>query len=346
MIPWMWALLTVAAEPAAAPFTIEVDRPLLATEVWDVRWSEPDRLYLALGRRGGLVELPLQPQAARPEVVIPPALPGERFGMTNLVALSPTRLLVASGVFQFGWLVRGAPAALRTGWQEFIAGIDVHGDRAVFLGAERAEDGEFSPDGVIAWTARLGPEKLEERKPLLVGKAGPGAAGMNGCFVLDKGGVRFFPDGSLFLLPGVESGAHLYDAEGRTLRTWDTGKLGYTDGCPVSAAEVPAINGDMTARLQWFNSHRVVDEVLALPTGPGIVVREWKNGAVRWDLVELLPGGGHKQETLPFHSSSNETFLSGDALGGKLAFVLNESPPPRRERKQPPRLVVVNLRTN
>jgi hypothetical protein len=345
VIPVLFAFWAAVPVPSAAPLVVEIDRPLTVKEVWDVRWSSAKDLYLALGR-GGVVELPLLPETARPEVVIPPNLPGERYGFTGLVALSPERLLFASQVFQFGWKVRGAPAALRTGWQEFIAGIDVHGDRAVFLGAERSDDGEFSPDGAIAWTARLGPEKLEERKPLLIGKAGPGAADLNSCACLEKGGVLFFPDGSLFLLPGVESGAYLYDAEGRTLRTWDTGKLGYTDGCPLSAGEGPAINGDMTVRLRWYNSHRVVDEVLALPTGPGIVVREWKEGMVRWDLVALLPEGKHEQETLPFYSSSDETFLAGDAQGDRLAFVLNDSPPPRRARKQPPRLVVVKLPAN
>jgi hypothetical protein len=65
---------------------------------------------------------------------------------------------------------------------------------------------------------------------------------------------------------------------------------------------------------------RVIDEVLVLPQGPGLVVRTWSGGSARWEL-NVFTAGGVRRYPLPLTSSRPHDHLRGDVRDGKIALL-------------------------
>jgi hypothetical protein len=70
-----------------------------------------------------------------------------------------------------------------------------------------------------------------------------------------------------------------------------------------------------------LNGHRVVDEVLPLPDGPGLIVRQVRDGKVSWELDVLRPQGIERYE-IPVPDASVDQRVSGDVRNGRIVLLV------------------------
>jgi hypothetical protein len=200
--------------------------------------------------------------------------------------------------------------------------LDRAGRRLLCLGAPHDGTPTFAADGAIAWIGSLA-HGLSDLRPILHDVGGPGAPNLRRCSVLELGSVRSLPDGSFLVVPGFQPGAHLFDNIGRLLRTWDTEALGIPPPrcAEISDKEKYELRFEPERRVAWVNAHAVVDEVLPLPQGPGLVVRSrGADGLVRWQL-KILGAERVTTHDLPFTSNRPFDRLRGDARNGRIVLL-------------------------
>ena len=199
--------------------------------------------------------------------------------------------------------------------------LDVHRRSFVVLGESGTHERPWK-DGAIAWLGSLdsGPQKL---RPILYDAGGPDNPGLNRCQTLELGGVRFLADGSVVVAPGSEPGVHLYGPGGDLVRSWDTARLGLERiRCSaLTDEEMSDLDLHPDRRLAWLNAHRIVDEILPLPQGPGLVLR-WRgaDGTVHWQLA-VLGATGIATFDLPFTSDRPFDRLRGDVQDGRIVLL-------------------------
>ncbi len=272
-----------ASRPGPAPLRIVAEytiHPVLLAAM-DVRWAGDDSVFLAAGR-AGTFKLPLE-REAQPKVIIPGSLADGGFWVSSRVAASPRFLAIASSAFAMRWkdLSKGTQQDIPF---DAVLDIDIQGDRALILGALKDEKERFAPDGAIAWTGSL-ERQLADRKPVYYSASGPGAKTVDNCGPYDMGGVRFLADGSFLIVPGVEPGAYLYDASGKLVHTWDTREIGLdAEDCENLDPKVrDRLFAVPEPRWAWLNRRRILDDILPLPQGPGLIVRSVVQERPRWE---------------------------------------------------------------
>lgn len=198
--------------------------------------------------------------------------------------------------------------------------LDLHGRQFVMLGESGTHETPWE-DGAIAWLGSLdkGPQELQ---PVLYDTGGAPAWSFQNCAVLDIGAVRFLADGSFLVVAGGDPGVHLYDSQGVLKRSWDSSRLGLDQSCSkMTREEDLALKAQGDRRLAWVNSHRVLDEILPLPQGPGLLIRSrGADGLVRWELEVLTP---QRVVTyaLPFTSDQPYDRLRGDVRNGRIVLL-------------------------
>ncbi|HSS75923.1 MAG TPA: hypothetical protein VLV54_04180, partial [Thermoanaerobaculia bacterium] len=140
------------------------------------------------------------------------------------------------------------------------------------------------------------------------------------------GAVRFLGDGSFVIAPGFQKGVHLFNAKGECVRSWTSEELGLDSDCSgVTDEEEEKLRMDTAFWLGWLNGHRVVDDILPLPQGPGLLVRAaGEDGQLHWTLKVLTPAGV-KTYTVPLASQLREDRLHGDVRDGKIVLLLSAS---------------------
>ena len=316
----LWsAWLEAATQAPPGPFRIISDVTLTSVRfAMDVRWSG-ERTVVVAGARAGLLEVPVD--GGPPRVVIPGGSSKGGFWLASRVAASNGLFAIAAPSFSLAWKGPSQTELMQHSF-EFIVDLDVAGDRLAVLGAEKDERG-FAPDGAIAWIATLGSKELTGLKPIYYSVAGPVARPMADCGMLETGAVRFLQDGSLVLVPGVEPGVFLYDRTGRLVRTWETRDLGIDAECGVNEAEKKRIAVEIKSRVAWLEPRRVVEDVLPLPQGPGLIVRSVAGGATRWQLKVLLADQRIATYDLPF-TASPRARIRADLRDGKIVFLIRE----------------------
>lgn len=346
---WMTAG-AVAAQAAPPSFRVvqEVTLPDAVAMAGDVRWATDQSLYVS-HTRTGVSEVTL-----RGGIRSPKAVPGGR--------KSPAPARGAVKDFFYSWflgastdhLVVGSPlgalaAKPRAGGDlvetPFVSPVDldVWRDRLVVAGVRGDEKGRWADVGVTLWSATLGKSRLFGGSQLSFTPLDGGPQGnlLQRCHILETLALRFFPDGRLAVALGVEPGVRLFDPRGKAVRTWPTAGLGYLDRCPVSRQESDQITGDMKARAEWLNRHQVLDEMVALPEGPLLVIRQPGPRGTRWRGVLLPFSGKPVNVALPLASPSRLARLKGDVRGDRIAFVIREIPMPETKRSTPTRAVIV-----
>lgn len=333
----IWLVAGAISPPAAGSslFRLEPEQPWagIVRQALDVRVMDEGRILLAVGRNG-LVECSWgRFQDCRTIIsggneASDKRLP--RFDFTSLAAASGRYAAVGSGFGAVAVLDRQA-GAFKT--ISFAAPIDMDagGGSLVILGSQRT-NGQWAPDGGIAWFGNL-ENGLAGVKPILFSSTSSNAKSIGYCGQLLTGGVRFFPNGSFVVVPGVDPGIFLFDALGRLIRTWETDGLGFLDRCPLDDAQARSL-GSLEPRMAWINRNRVIDEVLSLDQGPAVIVRTVAGGVVSWEVVLFLFNGRIQRERLPFSSKSGFTRLRADRKGSRVVFLLTEhtSDPPARQR--------------
>jgi hypothetical protein len=311
--------------------------PALFLTAIDVRWASDRSVYLPAGRKGTF-EVPLEENGKVKEMI-----PGEGktggFFFANRVAVSSQYLVVGSPVYAVTWRKLTQPARSEEAFDN-VEDLDVFEDRLLVLGARRDDQGNYAPEGAIAWLGSLS-KGLSDLRPVLYDRAGPGAKTFGSCLNFEIGAVRFLRDGSFLVVPGVQPGAHLYNAAGKLVRTWDTGALGLdTDCSSLRHEQARRLAVDPAARFDWVNQRRILEDILPLPQGPGLIVRKVVQGQIRWEL-KILSDEIATYE-IPVPSERPLAHLRGDVRGNKIALLVYE-----RDRsgftKIAPRLLVAEM---
>lgn len=303
----------------------------------DIRWASDQSVYLPAGRRGTF-EVPLTENGKIQEVIPGEAKAGGFFFATR-VAVSSQYLVAAASMYAVTWRKLTRPERSEVAF-DHIEDVDVFEDRLLVLAARRDDQSNYAPDGAIAWLGSLS-KGLSDLKPVLYDRAGPGAKTFASCSNFEIGAVRFLKDGSFLVVPGVQPGAHLYDAAGKLIRTWDTGALGLdTDCASLQHKQARRLAVDPAARVDWLNQRRTLDDILPLPQGPGLIVRSVHQERTRWELKIL--GDEVVTYEIPVPSDRPLSHLRGDVRGNKIAFLLYEY-----DRsgfiKIPPRLILAEM---
>ena len=251
-----------------------------------------------------------------------------RFPMMERLAVSPQFFAVASLMADYGFRPR-TPAADGTFrftrlhvWS--VASLDLFGDRLLLLGdpTPRALAGWQESKGGIAWIGPLSSHPERDLKPFLYDVPGAPPLSLLRCMSLELGAVRFLPDGSYVVVPGVKDGVYLYSKTGTLLHTWKNQALGLDapDCADMDQKREDELNGSYPARFEFLNRHRVIEEILPLAEGPGLLIRSVVAGKVRWALT-VLHGDQVTSYPVPITGDLPYDRLRADVRGGRLAFL-------------------------
>ena len=307
----------------------------------DVRWAGPGEVYVSLGKLGAIRT------RVDSTVHFTPVMPGgDRggFPITGRIAAAQKHLVVASPLGGVGWIPLSTAGARPIGHRPLLAvmDIDARGDNVAVLGADSGNVQGLARDGTIAWTGSLS-KSMKDMRPLMKGRSRPGGKDMARCSILQTGAIRFMPDGSLIVVPGVEPGVFRYDAAGKLVQTWDSDPLGIIDDCWINDNELQLLARDFGKRIDWLATKVMVDDILPLPGGPALLLRRVERGVTRWDLVRLLYNGKMERMALPLTMPHPRAHVRGDVRGNQLVLLAFEDPLPGRKPLAPPRLVVLSI---
>lgn len=340
-------LLLVIMSPAAAgePKLVEATPVRLAPAIpfaFDVRWHSDESVRIAAGK-GGVVEVDLR-RPLQPQTVIagggPPRAAGgpiPTFFFSSMLGASPQHTVAGSWFRAFAWKPAGTSQLMDVPFANIID-LDLHEDRAVILGVRGDERGRWASVGATLWSAKFTSSAVH-----FSALPGPDVAPMRACHVLGMGSVRFTADGRLIVAPGVEPDVHLYDRQGRLIRTWQTAKLGYEDRCKVTM-EQSAVFSDIGPRREWQNRRQLLDEMVVLPEGPLLIIRQPVANGTRWRGVLLPYDGPPVSVAIPVTSASRHAHLKADVRGSRVAFVVSENLGPDEKAVDAARLIVATLR--
>jgi hypothetical protein len=331
----LWLALACLTAGAAIGETIVIQSsvalPPQFAHSFDVRWAKGESFTLALGK-GGVVEcaltnlnqcsLVISPIGAHAATVATPEqVPG--FFFSSRLAASDSYLVAASPFRGFAYRPIAGKGLTQAGF-ETIVDIDAHKSNVAILGARRDQSGAWAPEGAIVWLGSLD-FKLRDLRPIHYSATGGGARTMALCSIFDDGTVRFLKNGNLFVVPGVESGAFLYDRNGRLVRTWPTEHLGILDSCTTSQSLSDTLAKDFALRADWLNKYRVIDDAVELDDGPGVIVRTSSAAGTKWRILQFRYDGTNRDIPLAVSSPSPYAHLNVDRRGSKLIFLLRDS---------------------
>ncbi|MEM7480579.1 MAG: hypothetical protein AAF481_05355 [Acidobacteriota bacterium] len=332
------------ADQPAISVTAEYPIPDLLNWAFDVRWQDAQNVILAAGQKGVFTVSSDSRTKALSRIVAGRGEPGG-WWLSSHLGVSPDLLVVSSAGLSYAWAPK-ASLELREGdFQsdalDSIVDVDLLGKDLLILGGWRGDQGAYAPDGSIAWLLELGGESTV-RRPVFYSRSGPGTPSMGACGGLALGAARFMRDGAFVLVPGVEDGVFWYDAEGQLLRTWESREFGLRDECAAAQRTKERIRADPVARNRWHNQRILVDEVLPLTTGFGLVLRSVEDGVASWRLARAHRDGRIDWFDLPFTGGS-WSYLKGDVRDHRAVFLIVEhsaslDPPATR-----PRLIFADL---
>lgn len=345
------ALTILGAAISARPgpsLRVLLDTPVPEHMRWtqDVRWASSDEMFLTAGR-GGVYRLPVRKPLPNGELVIPGENTRGGFFFSSRLARADQFLITASPFAALAWrdLRKQRTAAVdATHAFAMIVDFDAYGDEIIILGADRDEKGRWAPEGAIAWRGSLG-VGLADLHPVHYSTSGPKVPNMNNCASLETGAVRFMSDGSYVILPGVEPGVFLYDASTRLKRTWPTEGLGFADRCRLSYGEGLEYSKNAGLRERWVNQNTIVDDIVPLPSGPGLILRSFdkKEKRVTWTLMLLEMSGKTRKISIPVTSSSPLARARADVRGDAMLMLILQYGPLDRPPPEPPRIVHLKL---
>jgi hypothetical protein len=319
---------TPAQAQSALHILARYDLPPGNSTPTDVRWASDDSVFVSRADEG-VFEIALKDgKTAKRRQPLPDRDQLRPFGTFDRVAVSQHDLIASSLGFSIAW----RPIQLQTSGRVDIetrvlgtfADIDAQGDRLALLGLPHNDlDERFSSNPGVLWVGSLS-KGLGDFRALLRDASGsdPFKSSLLRCYPLDTGSVRFLADGSLLAVPGFQPGAYLYDADGHGLHVWTNEDLGIDSGCEgVTQEQNKSFFDSPEVRRAWYDRHRIVDDILPLPQGPGLLVR-WagRDGNPRWILKVLQPQGITLYR-VPFSGRTPYERLRGDVRQGKIVFL-------------------------
>jgi hypothetical protein len=288
----------------------------------DIRWASDGSVFLAWIKEG-VTETALDGNFTRLRTLV--ADPGRWMRDFEILATSK-EFVVASARFRtmtFRPTASGesSPAAIANLHAGIVEDLDLAGSKLLLLG-NPAWSASSVPS--ILWTGPLTEHPASDLKPLpLYDLGGAESPGLVNCDELLLGAVRFLPDGSFLVVPGFQPAAHHFSAGGRLLRTWDTQALGLDalDCAHLSAEQHRLFGRSPSARFAFLNQHRVLDEILPLADGPGLVLRWVAGGKVHWEVKVLQSGARVLTYQVPFTGEVPYDRLRGDVRGNRIVLL-------------------------
>jgi hypothetical protein len=134
------------------------------------------------------------------------------------------------------------------------------------------------------------------------------------------GALAVEPDGGIDVIVTCEPGVYRYGPDGR-LREVLGAQLADLVGWGLKEAWI-SYPDDSTARYrEIINRQPWVDDLVATPDGPAIVVRLHREGVTRWELWYPRSEGRCTRVELPFQVADPQVFLRAEARGARLAAV-------------------------
>lgn len=317
--------------PAQAPNALHIlaryELPAGNTTPTDIRWASDDSVFVARAD-DGVFEIALKDgKATKSRQVMPSRFELKPFSTFDRLAVSQHELISSSIGFDFAWRPTEKQASGKVDIQTrsfgISADIDAQGDKLVMLGLPHGDPERFSADPGVLWVGSMS-KGLTDFHSLLRDASGPDAdkSSLLRCYPLDTGNVRFLADGSILAVPGFQPGAYLFGADGRRLKAWTNQELGIDSGCEgITQEQLTGFFDSPEARRAWYDRHRIVDDILPLPQGPGLLVR-WtgRDGNPRWVLKVLQPQGITLYR-IPFSGRTPYERLRGDVRQGKIVLL-------------------------
>jgi hypothetical protein len=318
--------------PAQAPNALHIlaryELPAGNTTPTDIRWASDDSVFVSRAD-DGVFEIALKDgEATKRRQVMPSRFELKPFSTFDRLAVSQHELIAAAIAFDFAWRPTEKQASgqvdIQTRSFGTAADIDAQGDKLAMLGLPHGDlDERFSADPGVLWVGSMS-KGLTDFRSLLRDASGSEAAksSLLRCYPLDTGSVRFLADGSLLAVPGFQPGAYLFGADGHRLKAWTNQELGIDSGCEgVTQEQNKSFFDSPEARRAWYDRHRIVDDILPLPQGPGLLVR-WagRDGNPRWILKVLQPQGITLYR-VPFSGRTPYERLHGDVRQGKIVLL-------------------------
>jgi hypothetical protein len=317
--------------------------PAEPSTAMNVRWASDHSVYVARVMHG-VSELALDPGLTKLREVVPePGKMGQRFIDFERLATSPDYLAVSAIGADFAYRPLGQPSdgtfqitKLRLAW---VHAFDLSGNRLLLLGDPVPLGSPRPAHGEVGWIGPLSDNPMRDLKPFLYDVAGSPAMSLINCWTLSLGAARFLADGSFMLVPGFQPGVHLYSAEGRLLRTWDNAAVGLDapDCASMTRADNERFAGSYPARFEFLNQHRVLEDILPLPQGPGLLIRYVAEGRLHWELKILQSGDRVLTFQIPVAGRLPFDRLHGDVRGDRLVLLqtwhgFERGTPPREGR--------------
>ncbi|HVT16218.1 MAG TPA: hypothetical protein VHQ90_08585 [Thermoanaerobaculia bacterium] len=316
------------ADPPARTLRIlgRAPLPTARSVARDIRWASADSVYV-VHAFDGVSEVGLD--GVKKRVMLPNS--GQlRLSFYGHLAVSDQNLAVTSRAFSVAWrpLKTSKDKSFQVKTLPFGVpeAMDLQGDRILLLGMRHnVYLPEVPANGEIAWLGTLS-SGLDDLKPVFYDRSGPRLPTYRHCQGAAIGAARFLADGSFVIVPGFEKGVHLLSPAGRPLRSWKGEEIGADSDCSgISDEQRKELVTKPAAWERWLNRHRIVDDVLPLPQGPGLLVRSWgESGQVYWQL-KVLQGSRVETWTVPLIGQRPTDRLRGDVRAGRIAFLLSAS---------------------
>jgi hypothetical protein len=316
--------------------------PQTGSPATDIRWASDRSIYVAWDR-DGVAEIDLKGLKRRNLVPKLNAF-NDDLGHYRHLAVSSYTLVVASQLWTTYWRPLGGnpggDVPFHSRELAEVQDIDISGEKILMMGLAKQEHGarEIAPDGALAWVGTLS-GRVEDFTPVLYDLGGPGAPSYSNCRARPMGAVRFLAEGSFVVAPSFQDGILLFNAEGRRIRSWTNEQVGldtHADCLKMSRQDEEQFRLNPAFMQRWFNSHKVLDDVLPLPQGPGLLIRSLgTDGQAHWTL-EVLKAGGLKSYTVPVSGRRPADRLHGDVRNGKIVLLLGSGLPWSRDPAEMP----------
>ncbi len=329
-----------------------VPLPPASSIATDLRWDGPDSVFVSW-ESGGVAEVGLD--GTKRHALVPDKQTLGLLKHYDHLAVSSGKLAVASLNWEIAWRALtdnlGGKVRFQSRDIPITLDFDLQNDKVVLLGLARHKKEnnppEFNPQGDVAWIGTLS-SGLRDLKPVLYDSGGRGAPHLDRCDSYPIGAVRFLADGSFVVAPGFQDGIHLFDSQGRKVRSWTSEQIGVdaqTICGQMSEAEAKEFGSEGDFFERWLNSHHSIDDVLPLPQGPGVLVRSWgADGQAHW-MLKVLQADGIKTYSVPVTGHRPFDRLRGDVRDGRIAFLLSNSayPYPRSPSDLPAEIYLVQI---
>jgi hypothetical protein len=321
------------SQPKALRLLQRAPLPPARSAATDIRWASNDSVYVSW-ELDGVSEIGLD--GARRRVLVPDTKTLGGIKHYYHLAVSPDRLAVASALWDVVWRpLKTNPEGKVLFYRQEVPDtqdFDLSGEKVLLMGTARRET-PWKASGEVAWVGVLR-AKLEHLNPVLHDAGGAGAPNLEICGSASMlGAVRFLAGGSFIVAPGFQDGIHVFNAGGQRVHTWTNAEVGIDShtGCSeMFEAEEKKLRMDDAFLERWGKRHRVLDDILPLPQGPGLLVRSWgADGLAHWTLKVLQPEG-IKTYAVPAVGRRPFDRLHGDVRNGRIILLLSSSGHPAR----------------